>query len=325
MFRLAALFGLLGLAAATGVIVWGGYASILSALTIAGWGIVWTSLYHLLPLLACCVGWRALMPGRTRPSLGFFLYILWLRGAVNNLMPVARIGGEIVGVRLMMKHGIAKSAAVSSTVVELTLSIAAVFLFVVSGVFLLSLRFGNHDLGWKLAAGLLAALPLLAVLVVVQRIGFFGLLDKIFTLALRDTWKKFAGNIGQLDRAIHTTYRRRTKIITCFVWQIISWSSCAGEIWLGLFFLGHPLPLLDCFILEALIQGTTMAAFAIPGALGVQEAGFLFFGNLLGLPSEIAVALAVMRRCRDLIIFLPGLIVWQVQEGKWLLAKRLES
>ena len=321
MFRLAALFGLLGLAAATGIIVWSGYASILDALRLAGWGILWTSLFHIIPLVACCIGWRALMPGRTRPSLGFFVYILWLRAAVNNLMPVARIGGEVVSVRVMMKHGMRKSSAIASTIVELTLSITAVFLFVLSGVFLLSLRLADHDLGWKLAAGLVASTPMIAALVIVQRIGFFGILDKIFTLLLRDTWKKFAGNAKQLDKAIHTIYRRKRRILICFFWQIVSWSSCTGEIWLGLHFLGHDISLLDSFILEALVQGTSTAAFAIPGALGVQEAGFLFFGGLLGLPADIAVALAVIRRCRDLILFLPGLIVWQVQEGKWLLKK----
>jgi hypothetical protein len=54
----------------------------------------------------------------------------------------------------------------------------------------------------------------------------------------------------------------------------------------------------------------------------VQEAGFLLFGHMLGLPPEIAVALAVIRRCRDLVLYVPGLIVWQIQEGRWLLAKR---
>lgn len=322
MFRLAALFGLLGLAAATGIIVWSGYGSILEALRVAGWGIVGTSLFHVIPLFACVIGWHALMPGRTRPSHGFLFYILWLRAAVNNLMPVARVGGEIVGVRMMMKHGMRKSTAIATTIVELTLSICAVFLFVLIGVFLLSLRIADDHLSWKLAAGLLASTPLIIIMAVVQRIGFFGILDKIFTLMLRDAWKNFAGNIGQLDRAIHLIYRRKKNILFCFFWQVISWSSCTGEIWLGLYFLGHQTSLPDCLILEALIQGAATAGFAVPGALGIQEAGFLFFGHLLALPSDIAVALAVIRRCRDLIVFLPGLIVWQIQEGKWLLKKK---
>jgi uncharacterized membrane protein YbhN (UPF0104 family) len=50
----------------------------------------------------------------------------------------------------------------------------------------------------------------------------------------------------------------------------------------------------------------------VPGALGLQEAGFLGLGMLLGLPAEVAAALAIARRLRDLIVFLPGLLagVW---------------
>ena len=322
MFRLAALFGLCGLAATTGILVWSGYDSVLAALRVAGWGVLWTSLYHLLPLMACVIGWRALLPGRKKPSHLFFLYILWLRGAVNNLMPVARIGGEIVSVRMMVKHGMRRSTAVASTIVELTLSITAVFLFVLTGILLLSLRIADDDLGWKLAAGLVATAPMIGALAIVQRVGFFGILDKIFTLLLRDKWAKFAGNGRQLDRVIHSLYRRKTRVAICGFWQIVSWSGCAGEVWLGLHFLGHPLNLGDSFILEALVTGSVSAAFAIPAALGVQEAGFLFFGHLLGLPPDIAVALAVIRRCRDLILYVPGLIVWQVQEGRWLIKNK---
>jgi len=72
-------------------------------------------------------------------------------------------------------------------------------------------------------------------------------------------------------------------------------------------------------MIEALIQGSATAAFAVPGALGVQEAGFLVFGGMLGLPAETAAALAVMRRCRDLICYAPALIAWQAHEGKKLL------
>ena len=48
----------------------------------------------------------------------------------------------------------------------------------------------------------------------------------------------------------------------------------------------------------------------MPGALGLQEAGFLGIGLLLGLPAEVATALAIARRIRDLVIYLPGLLAW---------------
>lgn len=323
MFRLAILFGLLGLAAATVIIVISGYDPVLQALARAGWGIVWTSLFHLISMICCIIGWRALMPGKKRPPYPFFFYLLWLRASVNNLLPVARIGGEVLAVRVMIKHGINRTSAIAATVVEITTSIIAVFLFNVIGAIMFALHVGDRHVGLKLAVALLLSMPLIAGLLIVQRIGFFGLLSKIFLLVFRKQWSKFAGGATKLDRAVHNLYRRKGRVLFCGFWQFMSWFSGIFEIWLALHFLGHELPLTECFMIEALIQATSSAAFVVPGAIGVQEAGFLFFGGMLGLTADIAVALAVMRRCRDLMLYVPGLIAWQIQEGRWLLLKKL--
>jgi putative membrane protein len=321
LIRLAAFLGLLGLAASTAIIVWTGFGAITEALSVAGWGILWTSLFHLVPMITCVLGWHALMPGKKKPGHLFMLYILWLRTSVNNLMPVARIGGEVVAVRVMIKHGISKATAIASTVVEITLSVIAVFLFDALGIGMFAHHVDGRHVTIQLILGLVISAPVIAALVIVQRAGFFGLLTKLFNLMLRDKWTKFAGDAAKLDRAVLTMYRRRVSVGYCTVWQFISWCSGAGEIWLALHFLGHELPPSQAFMIEALIQATASVAFAVPGALGVQEAGFVFFGRMLGLTPEIAAALAVIRRCRDLLIFVPGLITWQIQEGRWLLGR----
>lgn len=321
MKRLAGLFALIGLAAATMVLLWSGFPQILAALRVAGWGILWTSLFHLVPMLCCVIGWRMLIPGRTRPSLVYFFYILWLRSSVNNMLPVARIGGEVVAVRVMMKHGLRKTVAIASTVVELTTSVLAVFLFNIIGIAMFVIHVGDKTIGLKLAGGLLFALPAMAAMLAVQKFGFFGLLDRIFKLMFRDTWQKYAGNVRILDRAVHATYLRGGRVLGCAFWQLAAWVMGTGEIWLALHFLGHSLSLAESFMLESIIQAASSAAFAVPGALGVQEAGFLFFGQMLGLTPDIAAAMAVIRRCRDVLIFVPGLIAWQVQEGRWLLRR----
>ncbi|MGE0108648.1 MAG: flippase-like domain-containing protein [Bdellovibrionales bacterium] len=319
MIRLGVILALIGLAAATGVIAYSGAEQVLDALRIAGWGIVWTSLLHLIPMIACVFGWQALLPGRIKASRSFFFYVLWIRVSINNLMPVAKIGGEIVSVRLMIKNKIRKSPAIAATVVETTLSVIAQFVFVLLGVILFVLRTSNQDVTMQLLWGLIISAPLIGAMLYVQRVGFFGLFEKLFTLMFRDKWKKFAGSASRLDHAVRTMYRRRRKAFFCFVMQFLSWALCAFEIWLALWFLGHPLSLIECLMIEALIQGAGSAAFVVPAALGVQEAGFLLFGGMLGLPPETAAALAMIRRCRDLILYVPGLIAWQLQEGRWLL------
>ena len=321
MIRIGFLFGFIGLALATGVIAFSGAQQVLDSLSVAGWGIVWTSLFHLVPMYACVLGWQALMPGSSKAGKGFFFYVLWIRVSINNLMPVAKIGGEIVSVRLMTKHGIRKSPAIASTVVETTLSVLAQFAFVLLGVAMFVLRVTNESVISQLLWGLLITVPFIGAMLYVQRIGFFGLFEKLFTMMFRDKWKKFAGSAKRLDHAVRVMYRRRGKAFYCFVMQFLSWALCSIEIWLALDFLGHPLSLAECLMIEALIQAAGSAAFIVPGALGVQEAGFLLFGGMLGLSPETSAALAMIRRCRDLLLYVPGLITWQIQEGRWLLKK----
>ena len=319
MFRLAALLGLLGLAAATAAIVWSGWPQVEQALGEAGWGIAAIAAFHMISLLVSSAGWYALVPGARKPSLPMFVYFMWVRASVNNLMPVARIGGEVAAVRLMIAKGMDKNTAIAATVVELTLSIMAIFLFVLIGSVAFALHINNTDITRQLLWGIVLALPLLMGLIAVQRVGFFGLLLRLFRAAFRKKWLSLADDAAHLDHAVISLYKDRTRPVICFILQFTAWSLGSVEIWMGLRFLGHALPMAQALMIEALIQASASAAFAIPGALGVQEAGFLLFGAMLGLPPSIAGALAVMRRCRDLLCYAPALIFWQVHEGKKLL------
>ena len=102
--------------------------------------------------------------------------------------------------------------------------------------------------------------------------------------------------------------------------SFVAYIVAAGEIWLALYFLGHPVSVAEAILIDALTHAVSSAAFVVPAALGVQEGGFMVIGGLLGLTPEIALALALARRARDLILFLPGLLAWQIAEGRKLLA-----
>jgi uncharacterized membrane protein YbhN (UPF0104 family) len=85
--------------------------------------------------------------------------------------------------------------------------------------------------------------------------------------------------------------------------------------------MGEPPGFMRPVIIEAAIQALASIAFLVPGALGVQEGGFLAVGTLVGLTPEIALALALCRRSRDVIVFAPALVGWQVSFGRWLWAR----
>jgi hypothetical protein len=68
-------------------------------------------------------------------------------------------------------------------------------------------------------------------------------------------------------------------------------------------------------ILESARLAIRGAAFLVPGAVGVQEGGYILPGNLLGIPSEMALALSLVRRVRELALGIPGLIAWHLIEA----------
>lgn len=327
MTRTAILLGLIGLAATIGLIAYQGVGEVFEQLAAGGFGLVIASLFHFAPMLVNAEAWRLLVPtrrsiGRKPPSLIAFTWFVWVRESVNNLLPVARIGGEVVAVRVMIQRGVRSPMAIGSIVVDMTLSVVTQFLFTLAGLGLLVFRTDDVDTLWRVALGVALSLPLVAAFVAVQRWGLFNLLNRLLRALFGDKFAALAQGSRRLDQTIRLIYRRRRALALCCVWQFLAWVVGAGEIWLALYFLGHPVSLIDALILEAAAQAVSSAAFIVPGAIGVQEGGYVLFGTMLGLDPEVALALALARRVRDVLIFVPGLILWQLSEGKRLIIRQ---
>src|ERR671921_709325 len=70
-----------------------------AALAPVGWGFAPIVLSHAVPVLLDVVAWRLLLRG-SAPPFAALVGARWIREAVNNLLPVAQIGGELVRARL---------------------------------------------------------------------------------------------------------------------------------------------------------------------------------------------------------------------------------
>jgi uncharacterized membrane protein YbhN (UPF0104 family) len=140
-------------------------------------------------------------------------------------------------------------------------------------------------------------------------------------LAPKSWMSGFAGRAEAIDEAVVATYRRRAALSASSLLRLIGWVTGVGETWLTMWALGNPLSLTDSFILESLSAGVRGAAFMVPGALGAQEGGLVLFGALIGIPADLALAVALAKRVRELALGLPGLAAWQWVEGRRLLAR----
>jgi putative membrane protein len=287
---------------------------IVALLQQAGSGLIFVGLLHVLPMALNAHALRVILPGAGRPGLASMLRVIWVREAVNGLLPVARIGGEIVSYRLLRRMSVRRAPAIASLTVDMALSILSQLVFSLLGIAFLQAQGGN-SLSTQLGLGFLALAFLAIVFIVLQNIGLFERLMRMLNRLTAGRLEEAIGHSERVDRAVRAMYKRHRAIAGCLFWQLAGWVAGAAEIWLALWFLGHPVGIIDAVVIEAVVQAVSSAAFVVPGALGVQEGAFLLVGAALGLGPAPALALAATRRLRDLLIFMPGLVSWQMAES----------
>src|ERR1700734_3740321 len=93
---------LIGLALLISLIAHEG-AAILIPIGRAGWVLLWLGPLPVVPVLLDSRGWQVLI--HRRINAGVLFWIATVREAVDRLLPVANIGGELVGVRLLAGMG----------------------------------------------------------------------------------------------------------------------------------------------------------------------------------------------------------------------------
>ena len=301
----------LGLGVVIALIAILGAGSIASLLAGAGWKLLLLVPLQTLPLLLDVLGWRSVILGRIRlPAL--FL-IACIRQAINRLLPVANVGGEIVGIRLLVQQGVGGAAAGASVVVELLLSLFAQYAFVAIGVVCLFSRSGNVRAIKALGIGLAAALPPLVLMVVIVRNGrVFHRVERLAERLLRpwlNEHREFDYG-ARVDAAVREILGARVRLSRALGWQIAGLIAGCSETWLALRWLGSPVGIADALVLESLTQAAKSVFFMVPSALGVQEAGLIGVGLLLGLGPDVALALSLAKRMREVLFGLPSLLAW---------------
>ena len=103
--------------------------------------------------------------------------------------------------------------------------------------------------------------------------------------------------------------------------HLLAWALGVAETWLGLQAMGAHIGAPAALVIESLGMAARSAGFAVPGSLGVQEGGFVLAGGLVGLPPDAAMALSMVKRARELLVGIPGLLAWQWSEGRDLIRR----
>jgi uncharacterized membrane protein YbhN (UPF0104 family) len=94
----------------------------------------------------------------------------------------------------------------------------------------------------------------------------------------------------------------------------VCWVLGAAEAWITFRLMGLDVSLGQALVIDSLGTAFRTLGFLVPGALGVQEAGYVMVCALFGITPAQAMAFSLARRARDLLIGLAGLGLWQTLE-----------
>lgn len=314
MFAGASLF--------VGLLAWQGLDPVTGPLLGAGWRLGIVPAYYIVPLGFAALAWQALLrqPSAAGPNAAGFWRLFklnWMCLAINWVLPVAQIGGEFVRARLLAKSGTGAAESGASVLVDKTIQAATQALYALLGVALLV---GYAEAESIAEAAVISALTLTVAIVAfyfVQRAGLFRRLAAPLVRFAPVRGAKLGLSAEALDQAVIDLYRQRGRILTSTIWRFLFRLALVGETWIGLAIVGHPIGLVEALIIESLIQAVRGAAFAVPGALGVQEGSLILIGAAVGVPADMALALSLVKRVREAVVGAAGVIAWQIEEGKF--------
>ena len=264
------------------------------------------------------LGWRFAIPPEERRVPFRSLFAMRIAGdAVNYVTPSAAVGGELVRIALLRRY-LPATPAIASVVLLVVTQFFSQVIFVAAGVAygLPALLAGRWAALAAIPLGFLAALAAGLVFLAVRSDGF----RRIDRFTRRFAWlRRFAdaGNAEELDRAIFGAFRSRpldlAASVACFLG---AWSVGIVEAWLILRFLRAPVSWGTAFSIESLSVLIETAFFFVPAKAGTQEGGKVAIFAALGLSAADGFALGFVRRLRELVWAMVGLVTFAVLERR---------
>jgi putative membrane protein len=307
-----------GLLLFIGVLASQGLPSVLSMLGLAGFGLVLVALYHIVPLALDAAAIRVLFEKSAGGTMRDALLARWVGESASSLMPAGQIGGPVLMARHLALRGMALEHAAAAVIVGTTLQAFAQVGFALIGIVLLGAH-ATHASQDVVRASSLIAIGFLGLQIVgfylMQRRGLFRKLTRAaaWLLGKRD-WSEWINHAEAIDAAVERTYRRAGAASLSFALNAAGWLVGTVEVYWILFLIGFPVSWMDALMLESVGQSIRGAAFAVPGALGVQEGGYVLLASLVGLPPHAGLALSLAKRAREILLGLPGLLYLHLSE-----------
>jgi uncharacterized protein (TIRG00374 family) len=273
---------------------------------LAWWQFVLICLPYAVVMAVDTLGWRFAF---TRTPAPFWrLYAARVVGeALNIVTAVGSVGGEAVKAWLL-RRDVSYAESVPSIVIAKTTITIAQALFLLIGL----------GLAWSAMAvdsAILRAMLWLLVVEIAAVAGFFlaqvsGLVARGGRLLQRFGVVSDASHAARLDTALREYYRRQWgRFALSIAFHLAGWLLGALEAWVMLWALGIDTSVVTATVIEALGSGVRFATFLVPASLGAFEGANVAAFGVLGFGAGAGLAFSLVRRARQAVWVVVGLLV----------------
>ena len=308
--------GLAGLLGAAWLIFHVGVSSVWVAVTSIGWGgLCLLCLYGLANFCLLGAAWLVLDPPYSWSNMVTYIWGRAVRDSAGEILPFSQLVGLVVGARAVMLRGLSRPVAFASTIVDMTLEMSAQFVFICAGLAIFAIDLPGAALQAPLVKttliGICIAIPLAGGFLVLQRRGF-SLLEGAVSRMI-PAWTAGAGAVSLALGKIHDAPGR---MIVGFGVHVVGWLAGAFGTWLALLLLDARVSFANAVAIEAVLAAIRSATIFVPGAIGVQEVGYVLLMPTFGLPPQLGIAVSLLKRAREIALGVPVLLAWQIAEGR---------
>lgn len=286
-----------------------GVRQVLGYVRLAGWGLLLTVSLEAFARAANTLGWLVTIGPYDALPFGQLFTARIAGEAIDYVTPSAQLGGQFV-MAMMVRRSLPMAKGLGTVVVaslcEMIGQIAFISLALLMSIGLIP---RSSDFFWALLGGFVLALALIAGFLFVQRKHPFSYLVSAAGKVPGIDAEEYRDAAEGADQFLLDFYSRYVdRLIMSSLCYLFAWSLGPLEIYILLRLLHQPASFQIALLVEAAGLLLERATFLIPAKLVSQEGGKALILALLGYPAGVGFAIGFLRRIKEMIWVLFGLL-----------------
>ncbi len=292
-----------------------------------GWGLVLVLFIYLVAFHIDTMAWHLAI--LRLPLTARWSYVVWrirmVGEAFNMVLPAGGFGGEpLKAVLLKEHHAVSYREGTASIILARTVNLIALVGFMLVGLIILA----DHEqipegFAWMALGGFAFLAFGIGVVFAAQR---YRVTSATGSALMRTRLGRALGaameSIRDVEDRLHHYYLERPKrFLPALTLSFLNWVVGALETYAILHLLGQPVSFAEAWMIEAVAQMVRAVTFFVPANLGTQDGIFILLCAMVTGKPEIGVAVAAVKRLRELIFVIWGFALGSMYSVRGLLRK----